>query len=241
MKKFSWGNYDYSNLSEDLIKNINTKINKNTNNSINSTSSNSNTSKIKEKLLNPIKSKVSSGVGKIQSTKIYNTISSKFKSEKKSIHSDNPSGIVINKENSLDIISKISSKEKYMKEMQSKEETSLLISGNNEYIEHDEETGLPIVSEYQLNCVIDDYKDKVIGKELTVFYKIEIFSSLSGKKWDIYHSISEFMDLYLVYRKFFLDTPEINFGNFSPKIIKQPLIHREFISKLNAFINNIMR
>ena len=241
MKKFSWGNYDYSNLSEDLIKNINTKINKNTNNSINSTSSNSNTSKIKEKLLNPIKSKVSSGVGKIQSTKIYNTISSKFKSEKKSIHSDNPSGIVINKENSLDIISKISSKEKYMKEMQSKEETSLLISGNNEYIEHDEETGLPIVSEYQLNCVIDDYKDKVIGKELTVFYKIEIFSSLSGKKWDIYHSISEFMDLYLVYRKFFLDTPEINFGNFSPKIIKQPLIHREFISKLNAFINNIIK
>ena len=125
-----------------------------------------------------------------------------------------------------------------MKELQNKEESIFLVI---DYTEHDKETGLPIVSEYQLNCVIDDYKDKVIGKEHVVFYKIEIFSSLSGKRWDLYHSYSEYHDLYLVYNKFFLNVPEINFGKFSPKIVNQPLIHRELISKLNLFINSIIK
>ena len=243
MKNFSWGNYDYSNLSDDIIKNINNSSNSTSNNNIsnNNTEDSQNGSKaliIKKKILNPIKSKLNEGVEKIQSTKLYNTISSKF--AKTPIHSTNPSGIVINKENSYDIISKINEKEKYMKELQNKEETNFIMN-SNDYIEHDKETGLPIVSEYQLNCVIDDYKDRVIGKEHIIFYKIEIFSSLSGKKWDLYHSFSEFQDLYLVYHKFFLDVPEINFGKFSPKIVNQPLIHREFISQLNSFINNIIK
>ena len=239
MKNFSWGNYDYSNLSENIVKNINNSSNSNYDNEEEEIKNDSNTSKLKQKILNPIKSKISDGVEKIQSTKIYNSITSKF--AKTSIGSYNPSGIVINKENSYDIISKINKKEKYMKELQNKEEIDFVTNNNDDYIEHDKETGLPIVSEYQLNCVIDDYKDKIIGKEHTVFYKIEIFSSLSGKKWDLYHSFSEFQDLYLLYQKFYLDVPEINFGKFSPKIVNQPLIHREFISKLNSFINNIIK
>ena len=238
---FSWGNYDYQNLSDDLVKKINKSNNSNSNNNFDNNNdinnNNSNSPKIKQKILNPIKSKFNEGVEKIQSTKIYSTISSKF--AKTPIHSENPSGIVINKENSYDIISKIREKEKYMKELQNKEESDFLMS--NDYTEHDKETGLPIVSEFQLNCVIDDYKDKVVGKEHVVFYKIEIFSSLSGKKWDLYRSFSEFHDLYLVYKKFFLNVPEINFDKFSPKIVNQPLIHREFISKLNLFINNIIK
>ena len=238
---FSWGNYDYQNLSDDLVKKINKSNNSNSNNNFDNNNdinnNNSNSPKIKQKILNPIKSKFNEGVEKIQSTKIYSTISSKF--AKTPIHSENPSGIVINKENSYDIISKITEKEKYMKELQNKEESDFLMS--NDYTEHDKETGLPIVSEFQLNCVIDDFKDKVVGKEHVVFYKIEIFSSLSGKKWDLYRSFSEFHDLYLVYKKFFLNVPEINFDKFSPKIVNQPLIHREFISKLNLFINNIIK
>ena len=235
---FSWGNYDYSNLSEDIAKNINNSNNSNysNNNNDNDQENETNSSKIKQKILNPIKSKLNEGVEKIQSTKFYNAISSKF--TKTQIHSENPSGIVINKENSYDIISKITEKEKYMKELKNKEESNFLVT---DYTEHDKETGLPIVSEYQLNCVIDDYKDKVIGKEHVVFYKIEIFSSLSGKRCDLYHSYSEFHDLYLVYNKFFLNVPEINFGKFSPKIVNQPLIHRELISKLNLFINIIIK
>ena len=146
--------------------------------------------------------------------------------------------MVINKENSYDIISKITEKEKYIKELENREESNFLI---NDYIVHDKETGLPIVSEYQLNCIIDDYKDRVIGKEHIVFYKIEIFSSLSGKRWDLYHSYQEFHDLYTVYQKYFLNVPVINFGKFSPEIINQPLAHKELISKLNLFINNIIK
>ena len=256
---FSWGNYDYSNLSSDIAKKI-SNSNKPSSNCLSESLSSSedinlnkdkdsennnqeiksekeeNSSKITNKIISPIKSKLKEGVNKISSSKIISTISTKF--SKAPIHSDNPSGIVINKENSIEIITKIEEKENYIKKLENKEQAK---SMENEYIEHDEETGLPIVSEYQLNCIIDDFKDRVVGKEHIVFYKIEIFSSLSGRRWDLYHSFNEFYDLYLVYKKYFLDIPDINFGKFSHKIIEQPLVHKELISKLNSFINSIIK
>ena len=253
---FSWGNYDYSNLSSEISGKISSSnnqpsksiskslfssksidSNKNNNQEKNNNEINSekgeNISNIADKIISPIKSKIKEGVNKISSSTIISTISSKF--SKAPIHADNPSGIVLNKENSMEIITKIEEKENYMKKLENKK------SYENEYIQHDEETGLPIVSEYQLNCIIDDFKDRVVGKEHVVFYKIEIFSSLSGRRWDLYHSYSEFYDLYLVYKKYFLDIPDINFGKFSPKIVDQPLVHKELISKLNLFINSIIK
>ena len=201
---FLWGNYDYSNLSSEISNKISTSNNQSSNsiskslfssknidsnknniqeknnNEINPLEKNDNSLNITNKIISPIKSKIKEGVNKISSSKIISTISSKF--SKAPIHSDNPSGIVLNKENSMEIITKIEEKENYMKKLENKK------AYENEYIEHDEETGLPIVSEYQLNCIIDDFKDRVIGKEHVVFYKIEIFSSLSGRRWDLYHS-----------------------------------------------------
>ena len=233
---FSWGNYDYSNLSPNISKNINKQNNSNNNIDNNNSNNNQKDSIIKQKIINPIKSKFQEGAEKIQSTKLYSTISNQF--SKTPIHSQNPSGIVINKENSYDIISKITEKEKYMEQLENKRESDLL---SDDFIEHDKDTGLPITSEYQLNCVIDEFKDRVVGKEHVIFYKIEIFSSLSGKRWDLYHSFTEFHNLYLVYQKFFLNVPQIDFSKFSPKIVNQPLVHREFIKKLNLFINNIIK
>jgi len=253
---FSWGNYDYSNLSSDIAKKIptsnaqstnpiseslfseqNMEINNNNNqeknNQVIKSEKQENSSNITNKIISPIKSKIKEGVNIISSSKIISTISNKF--SKAPIHADNPSGIVINKDNSMEIIMKIEEKENYMKKLENKK------TYENEYIEHDEKTGLPIVSEYQLNCIIDDFKDRVVGKEHVVFYKIELFSSLSGRRWDLYHSYSEFYDLYLVYKKYFLDIPDINFGKFSHKIVDQPLVHRELISKLNLFINSIIK
>ena len=253
---FSWGNYDYSNLSSDIAKKIptsntqstnpiseslfseqNMEINNNNNqeknNQVIKSEKQENSSNITNKIISPIKSKIKESVNKISSSKIISTISNKF--SKAPIHADNPSGIVINKDNSMEIIMKIEEKENYMKKLENKK------TYENEYIEHDEKTGLPIVSEYQLNCIIDDFKDRVVGKEHVVFYKIELFSSLSGRRWDLYHSYSEFYDLYLVYKKYFLDIPDINFGKFSHKIVDQPLVHRELISKLNLFINSIIK
>jgi len=233
---FSWGNYDYSNLSPNISKNINKQNNSNNFTDNNNSNNNQKDSIIKQKIINPIKSKFQEGAEKIQSTKLYSTISNQF--SKAPIHSQNPSGIVINKENSYDIISKITEKEKYMEQLENKRESDLL---SDDFIEHDKDTGLPITSEYQLNCVIDEFKDRVVGKEHVIFYKIEIFSSLSGKRWDLYHSFTEFNNLYLVYQKFFLNVPQIDFSKFSPKIVNQPLVHREFIKKLNLFINNIIK
>ena len=212
---------------------INNNNNQEKNNQVIKSEKQENSSNITNKIISPIKSKIKEGVNKISSSKIISTISNKF--SKAPIHADNPSGIVINKDNSMEIIMKIEEKENYMKKLENKK------TYENEYIEHDEKTGLPIVSEYQLNCIIDDFKDRVVGKEHVVFYKIELFSSLSGRRWDLYHSYSEFYDLYLVYKKYFLDIPDINFGKFSHKIVDQPLVHRELISKLNLFINSIIK
>ena len=236
---FSWGNYDYSNLSSDIAKKIptsnaqstnpiseslfseqdmeiNNNKNQEKNNQVIKSEKQENSSNITNKIISPIKSKIKEGVNKISSSKIISTISNKF--SKAPIHADNPSGIVINKDNSMEIIMKIEEKENYMKKLENKK-----------------------TYEYQLNCIIDDFKDRVVGKEHVVFYKIELFSSLSGRRWDLYHSYSEFYDLYLVYKKYFLDIPDINFGKFSHKIVDQPLVHRELISKLNLFINSIIK
>ena len=95
-------------------------------------------------------------------------------------------------------------------------------------------------NDYQITCKIDEYKDRVIGKEHVIFYKIELNSSLSGKKWDIYHSFQEFNDLYLIYRKLFLEVPVISWTN-SKTIIKEPIIHRQLISQLDSFVNDILK
>ena len=95
-------------------------------------------------------------------------------------------------------------------------------------------------NDYQITCKIDEYKDRVIGKEHIIFYKIELSSSLSGKKWDIYHSFQEFNDLYVIYQKLFLDVPTINWTN-SKTIMKEPIIHRQLISQLHSFMNDILK
>ena len=55
---FTWGNYDYQNLSDDLVKKINKSNNSNLYNTTNNDDNNeNNSSTIKKKIFNPIKSK----------------------------------------------------------------------------------------------------------------------------------------------------------------------------------------
>ena len=95
-------------------------------------------------------------------------------------------------------------------------------------------------NDYQITCKIDEYKDRVVGKDHIIFYKIELFSSLSSKKWNIYHSFQEFKDLYIIYQKLFLEVPIIAWTN-STTIIKEPIVHRQLISELNSFMNDIIK
>ena len=94
--------------------------------------------------------------------------------------------------------------------------------------------------DYQITCLIDEYKDRVIGKEHVIFYKIELSSSLSGKKWDVYHSYQEFNDLYTIYHKLFLEVPFISWG-YSKNIRNEPIVHRDLIKQLNSFINELLK
>ena len=95
-------------------------------------------------------------------------------------------------------------------------------------------------NDYQITCLIDEYKDRVIGKEHVIFYKIELSSSLSGKKWDVYHSYQEFNDLYIIYHKLFLEVPFISWS-YSKTIRTEPIVHRELIKQLNTFINELLK
>ena len=93
--------------------------------------------------------------------------------------------------------------------------------------------------DFQIKCLIDEYKDRVIGKDHVIFYKIELNSLLSGKKWEVYRNIQEFSDLYLIYQKLFLDAPCIKWPN-TTNIRKEPILHRQLINQLNSFINNLL-
>ena len=93
--------------------------------------------------------------------------------------------------------------------------------------------------DFQIKCLIDEYKDRVIGKDHVIFYKIELNSLLSGKKWEVYRNIQEFSDLYLIYQKLFLDVPCIKWPN-TTNIRKEPILHRQLINQLNSFINNLL-
>ena len=95
------------------------------------------------------------------------------------------------------------------------------------------------VEDFQIKCTIDEYVDRVIGKDHILFYKIELSSSISGKNWEIYRSLQEFKDLYLIYQKLYLDVPIIKWPNTST-IRKEPIIHRQLISQFNSFINDIL-
>ena len=93
--------------------------------------------------------------------------------------------------------------------------------------------------DFQIKCLIDEYKDRVIGKDHVIFYKIELDSLLSGKKWEVYRNIQEFSDLYLIYQKLFLDVPSIKWPN-TANIRKEPILHRQLINQLNSFINKLL-
>ena len=92
---------------------------------------------------------------------------------------------------------------------------------------------------FQLKCKIDEYKDRVIGIEHVIFYKIELSSSLSQKNWEVYRSLEEFKNLYLIYKKLFLDAPYISWPD-TTKLIKEPIIHRQLISDLDKYMNEIL-
>ena len=103
---------------------------------------------------------------------------------------------------------------------------------NNGNIYEDEE-------DFQIKCKIDEYVDRVIGKEHVLFYKIELISSLSGKHWEVFRSLKEFSDLYLIYQKLFLDVPIIKWPNLS-NIRKEPIIHRQLINEFNNYIKELL-
>ena len=189
-KKFIWGNYDYSNNSQNKENNFNNNLKEDN-----------------KTFLTPIKDKIKEGFEKINPSELYNKIKNKYTDDEKESNNQN----INNNKSGL---------------------VNYTPNYRNLY-EEDED-------EYQITCKIDEYKDRVIGKEHVIFYKIELSSSLSGKKWDIYHSFQEFNDLYLIYQKLFLEVPTIFWTN-SKTIRKEPIIHRQLISQLNSFINGILK
>ena len=126
-------------------------------------------------------------------------------------------------------------------ELSKKSEENLPSKNQSEYLYdfRNNESLFEYEEDFQIKCIIDEYIDKVIGKDHVIFYKIELSSSLSGKNWEVFRSLKEFSDLYLIYQKLFLDVPIIKWPNLST-IRKEPIIHRQLINQLNSFMNEIL-
>ena len=144
--------------------------------------------------------------------------------------------------NPSEIYNKIKNKYTSDKSKNNKEHYSKsgIVNYNNNYSYTPDNNDIYEDNDYQICCKIDEYKDKVVGKEHILFYKIELSSLLSGKKWDVYRSFQEFNDLYLIFQKLFLDIPIIIWTN-SKTIRKEPIVHRQLISQLNSFINSLLK
>ena len=134
----------------------------------------------------------------------------------------------------LEISNKIKDKLSFKNENENNNNKKLNLSNVDININRYEED-----EDFQIKCLIDEYKDRVIGKDHVIFYKIELNSLLSGKKWDVYRNIQDFNDLYLIYQKLFLDVPCIKWPN-TANIRKEPIIHRQLINQLNSFLNNLL-
>ena len=97
-----------------------------------------------------------------------------------------------------------------------------------------------IINQFQLTINIVDHIMKVIGTEEVMYYKINIYSSLSTKNWNIYHKYAEFLDLYEVLNKFYINCPKFNFPKKINKITQILSEHRQLIEMLDNFLNSII-
>ena len=141
--------------------------------------------------------------------------------------------------NGLEKTSELTNKLKEKLTFKNQAETSKINQNKFSDIINNEGNSYESDEDFQIKCNIDEYKDRVIGKDHVIFYKIELSSLLSGKNWEVYRCIKEFSDLYLIYQKLFLDSPKIKWPHVS-NIRNEPVLHRQLISQLNSFLYSIL-
>ena len=97
-----------------------------------------------------------------------------------------------------------------------------------------------IVNQFKLTINITDHLMKVIGTKEVIYYKINLYSSLSNKSWDIYHKYNEFLDLNELLNKFYINIPKIDLPKNINKIIPVLSEHRQLIENLDNFLKTII-
>ena len=98
-----------------------------------------------------------------------------------------------------------------------------------------------LINQFQLSINITDNIMKVIGTEEIMYYKINLYSSLTTKNWNIYHKYNEFLDLYEVLNKFYINCPKFDFPKKINKIVQILSQHRQLIEMLDNFLNSIIK
>lgn len=106
-----------------------------------------------------------------------------------------------------------------------------------------EKASEPVVGEFQITISIPTFQKRVVGVEDVIYYQIELFSTISDKKWTVYHKINDFIDLNFVFNKFYINPPKIMNGipknMLTPSIANDPENHKKLISTLTQFLNEI--
>ena len=85
-------------------------------------------------------------------------------------------------------------------ELSKKSEENLPSKNQSEYLYdfRNNESLFEYEEDFQIKCIIDEYIDKVIGKDHVIFYKIELSSSLSGKNWEVFRSLKPIIHRQLI-------------------------------------------
>ena len=96
---------------------------------------------------------------------------------------------------------------------------------------------------YQIEANISTFQNRVVGVEDITLYKISITSTLSNKQWDVYHKTQDFIDLHLIFTKFYPNPPSNPLGTIKTKNLNKIYInteeHKQFMTNLNFFLQNI--
>ena len=110
-----------------------------------------------------------------------------------------------------------------------------------EYQKHKNTITTTIKEDFQLKIEIKKWENKTnkLTKKLEVIYNIELYSELSSKKWNVYHSIQDFKEFINNLSYIFPNLPDTSNLKSLEKEKSTSLIISKTTSALLDFINNI--
>ena len=93
-------------------------------------------------------------------------------------------------------------------------------------------------NQFHIDALISNFETKVIGAEEVVYFKIDLYSSITKQEWTIYHKYSDFFELNLIFKKYYTKAPYFPGDTYLRLSNLSDLIHRK--ENLEHYIKDII-